>query len=164
MSELRVELSTESVARARDEVRRYAESLPDRFDELCSRLAEVGVEAAAAHVKVDAGRLQSDISARRLGKGHWLVLSVGDYAAFVEFGTGVVGDGTYEGDTPPGWQYDSRQTPEAHDPDDPTLWYYYDEEGRLRSTRGQAASSYMAKAAEEMRQKVLPIAKEVFAL
>lgn len=164
MKVIKVGLSAESVAKATEQVRRYAASLPARCDEFAARLAEAGVEAAVRNVKMDTGGLESGISAQRKGRGLFCVVSVGDYAVFVEFGTGVVGEGTYEGELPDGWDYDSRQTPEAHDADDPTRWYYYDEDGRLRSTRGQKASSYMARAAEEMRQKVLPIAREVFAL
>ena len=74
-----------------------------------------------------------------------------------------VGQGTYPGELPKGWGYDTRRTPEAHDPADPTLWYYYDRDGDLRCTRGRVASGYMLAASGEMRRKVLEIAREVFA-
>lgn len=162
MSAAKVELSQESVRRLKEGIAAYAGSLRQRCDELCRRLSAIGVEAAVAHAKVDTGELASGISFRRVGGADYLVVSEGPYAAFVEFGTGVVGAGSYDGGLPEGWQYDARRTPEAHDTDDPSRWYYYDEDGRLRSTRGQRASSYMAKAAEDMRQRVLSVAKEVF--
>lgn len=65
------------------------------------------------------------------------------------------------GELPDGWAYDQRRTPEAHDPDDPTKWFYRDRDGRVRSTRGQTACGYMAGAADEMRMAIDEVAREV---
>lgn len=158
---LRVGLSAQSMRGAAVQVRGASSSLPARCAELCRRLGEVGVEAAVAHVRKDTGDLASGIRWERLADGSGIVVSEGPYAAFVEFGAGVVGQGTYPGDLPEGWGYDERRTPEAHDPADPSKWFYRDRYGRVRSTRGQTACGYMAAAAEEMRQAVDRIAKEV---
>ncbi|MEC4272959.1 HK97 gp10 family phage protein [Adlercreutzia sp. R25] len=136
-------------------------SLEARCAELVRRLGEIGVEAAVAHVRKDTGELASGIRWEQLADGSGIVVSEGPYAAFVEFGTGVVGEGTYQGDLPDGWGYNEQRTPEAHDPDDMTRWFYRDRDGRVRSTRGQPACGYMAAAAEEMRQSVAAVAKEV---
>ncbi len=158
---LRVGLSAQAMREAAARVRGAGSSLPARCAELCCRLGEVGIEAAVAHVRKDTGDLASGIRWEQLADGSGIVISEGPYAAFVEFGTGVVGQGTYPGDLPEGWGYDERRTPEAHDPDDPTKWFYRDRHGRICSTRGQAACGYMAASAEEMRQAVGRIAKEV---
>ena len=161
---LSVPLSGPGIKAAVAELRAYSASLDGKADRLCERLAEEGVNAAVAAVRVDTGNLRDGIYYQRAGKGQFLVMSTGEYCWFVEFGTGVVGQGTYEGNLPESWSYDERRTPEAHDPNDPTRWFYYDDkDGGLRSTRGQTANGYMAQAAEEMRQKVLRIAREVFA-
>lgn len=157
-----VELSAESVGAAIRQLETYADKLAAKSDELCERLAGIGVEAALANVRQDTGDLASGIRFEKVGDCEYLVISEGGYAAFVEFGTGVVGEGTYPGDLPGGWSYDERRTPAAHDEDDPTRWFYYDRDGNLRSTRGQTANAYMAASAEEMRQAILATAKEVF--
>jgi hypothetical protein len=163
MTTLQIELSAESIRKVKEQIEEYAASLPAKSDECCRRLGEIGMGAALKYVKIDTSELAGGISVQRIGNADYLVVSVGGHAAFVEFGTGVVGAGTYEGELPADWDYDLRETPEAHDPNDPTAWYYYDEDGIRHKTRGQKAASYMAKSSEEMRQKVLEIAKEVYA-
>jgi len=155
-------LSVDSVAAAIKQVNAYGNSLEAKCDELARRLVELGVEVAKIIVRKDTGDLESGIRFEKVGNGEYLVVSEGDYAIFVEFGTGVVGQGTYPGELPAGYTYDERRTPAAHDPIDPTRWYYRDRDGRIRSTRGQTANAYMATSAEEMRQAVLATAKEVF--
>lgn len=155
-------LSVDSVKAARVKVDSYADSLEAKCDEFARRLAELGVDVVKATVRKDTGDLESGIGTEKLGDGDYLVVSVGEYAIFVEFGTGVVGQGTYPGELPEGYGYDERRTPAAHDPIDPTKWYYRDRDGTVRSTRGQTANAYMAEGAERMRQAVLETAKEVF--
>ena len=157
-----LELSVDSVAAAVKQVTAYGKSLEAKCDEFAERLAEHGVEVAKITVRKDTGELESGIRFEKVADGEYLVISEGDYAMFVEFGTGVVGQGTYPGKLPAGYGYDERRTPAAHDPIDPTKWYYRDRDGALRSTRGQTANAYMATSAEEMRQAVLRTAKEVF--
>ena len=157
-----LDLSVGSAKAAAAKAEAYADSLEAKCDEFASKLVEVGVDVAKVTVRKDTGDLESGIGSERLGNGHYLVASVGDYAIFVEFGTGVVGQGTYPGELPEGYGYDERRTPAAHDPIDPTKWYYRDRDGIVRSTRGQTANAYMAQSAEGMRQAVLETAKEVF--
>lgn len=157
-----VELSAKSMKQAARQLVRYADSLGAKCDELSRRLAEIGVTASAQSVRLDTGNLAASIRMEKDGECAYLVFTDEDYAAFVEFGTGVVGQGTYKGQLPAGYGYDERRTPEAHDPLDPAKWYYYDAEGRVRGTRGQTADGFMLAGAEVMRQMVLPIAKEVF--
>lgn len=155
-------LSIDSVAAAIKQVNAYGKSLEAKCDELARRLVELGVDVAKVTVRKDTGDLESGIRFEKVADGEYLLISEGEYAIFVEFGTGVVGQGTYPGELPPGYTYDERRTPAAHDPIDPTKWYYRDREGRIRSTRGQTANAYMATSAEEMRQAILMTAKEVF--
>ena len=157
-----LELSSAGVKSLIREVEAYRASLEAKCDELCRRLAEIGVQASAQAVRLDTGNLAASIRMEQEGECVYLVITDEDYAPFVEFGTGVVGQGTYEGVLPAGYGYDERRTPEAHDSEDPTRWFYYDWEGRRRSTRGQTADGFMLAGAEVMRQMVVRIAKEVF--
>ena len=158
-----LELSTQGIQAAQKAISDYKKSLEAKADELCRRLAEIGVEAAVNIVRVDTGELESSIEYEKHGQREYLVITRNDHAAFVEFGTGVVGEGTYGFDLPSDWEYDTRATPSAHDRDDPTLWYYTDpESGGAVPTRGQTANAYMAYAGQEIRSQIVAIAKEVF--
>lgn len=157
-----VELSSASVKSIIRQLEAYGHSLEEKVEEVCKRLAEEGVNTAVSAVRVDTGALRDGIYMQRSGDCEYMVISYSPYAWFVEFGTGVVGEGTYPGDLPAGWHYDERRSPWAHDPDDPTTWFYTTANGRF-STRGQSANAYMLAASETMRQKVLNIAREVFA-
>ena len=159
---LSVALDEGSVGRAISRLEEYAGSFEGRCGRLCEELAALGVEVAQVTVRKDTGELASGIRLEKAGEREFLVVAESPYAAFVEFGTGVVGQGTYPGDLPSGWAYDERRTPAAHDRADPTRWYYVDRDGVTRSTRGQTANAYMAQAAEEMRGAVLAKAREVF--
>lgn len=162
MRTIRFELSPSSAREAARAVEEYRRALLRKLEELLRRLAEAGVDAAVRVVPEDTGELAASISVEQRGSSDYLVVAACGHAAYVEFGTGVVGKGTYAGELPAGWGYDERRTPAAHDPADPSRWYYYDRDGNLRSTRGQRASGFMLAASEEMRREVARIAREVF--
>lgn len=159
-----VDLSERSCAQAAAAIRQRARTFESRLDELCRRLAEAGMDAAVRAVPVMTGDLRDSIRVERRGEAEYLVVAENGHAAFVEFGTGVVGEGTYRGELPGSWEYDQRRTPAAHDPLDPTKWYYRDPAtGQVRATRGRRAAGYMLAASEEMRRQARRIAGEVFA-
>ncbi len=158
-----MELSRASVRAVREQVERYSESIDSRLDRLCRELVELGVEVAVRTVPVDTGDLRASIRSEVRGERTYLVVARNGHAAFVEFGTGVVGEGTYRGELPSSWGYDERRTPEAHDALDPTLWYYRDPvDGEVHSTRGRRAAHYMLAASEAMRQRALETARRVW--
>lgn len=155
-------LSADSIKRAVNELQAYKDGLSQKCDELSLGLAKTGKNAAMAAVPSDTAELANSIQYEHEGTGKYSLFTENEYAAFVEFGTGVVGEGTYPGDLPNGWDYDTRRTPQAHDANDPTRWYYYDKNGKRRSTRGQEGSAFMLQAAETMRQQKNKLAREVF--
>jgi len=160
---MRVALSQSSVRNAIKEVRRYQGSLPSKLDRALATLAEIGVSTAQGTVRSSMGNVAAAIRFEKAGSACYLVISDDEEAAFAEFGTGVMGEGTYPGELPPEFAgYDLRWTPAAHDPDQPEKWYYYDEEGRRRSTWGQTADAYMFAGSEVMKQMVVPVFKDVF--
>ena len=128
------------------------EALASGMDAVCQTVADdlagMAVETARAAASSQ-GVGGIEILASSLGGGAAEAAAVGEKAAFVEFGTGVVGRGTYPDGDP--WPYDTRRTPEAHDPADPERWYYYDESGRRHSTKGMAARPFMLPAAQAAR-------------
>lgn len=159
---VRAGLSKASLASAAAQLRRYADSVESRCDAACRRIAELGAEEAAAACPVGTGRLREGISAEKSGPCAYRVVSSAGHSAFVEFGTGVVGQGTYPNPLPAGYGYNQGFTPSAHDPGDPDAWYYRDEDGLVHRTKGHAAQPYMAPAAERMRQAAAGVAREEF--
>lgn len=158
-------LSASSVRSARQRLERYMSDLPTKVDELCRRLAEVGVTAAVTALqeadKRETGELQSSIEVERVGDRDYLVVTYCGYAVYVEFGTGVVGAaGTYPGTMPPGITGPLSRTTKAREDGS---WVYFDErQGRYRITKGQLPTGFMAQASVEMRDKAKEIAREVF--
>lgn len=148
-----------------EEVNRYRNELRVKCDELCKRLGEIGVETAVSLVPVDTGNLRDSVSFVKRGDRTYLIVADAEYAAFVEFGTGVVGSGTYKYELPDDWEYlqNPPRSPWAHDPDDVSIWYYLGDDGAFHSTRGQEGSGFMGETAEIIHSQVATIAKEVFA-
>ena len=157
-----VALSQSSVRNAVKELNRYRESLPSRLDRALEMLAEIGVTAAQGSVRMSEIDVAAAIRFEKAGEHCYLIISDDERAAFTEFGTGVAGEGTYPGELPPEWGYDLRWTPAAHDPEHPEKWYYYDDQGRRRSTWGQMADAYMLTGSEVMRQTVRAAFEEAF--
>ena len=158
-------LSASSVRAARERIQRYAADLPGKVDELCQRLAEIGVQAAVTALHdADAhetGELESSIKVEREGARDYLVVTYCGYAVYVEFGTGVVGAGVpYPGNRPEHITGPLSRTTKARE--DGSWVYWDDRQGRFRITKGQRPAGFLAQATVEMRQKVREVAREVF--
>ena len=156
-------LSVSEIREVRERVERYVSSLQDKADELCRRLAEIGVEASIAAIDHDeSGELRSSIRWEQRGQRTYLVVADCDHAVYVEFGTGVVGAAsTYPGERPD-WVGTPGSRSEHVNPDG--SWVYYDEkQERWRITSGQVPQGFMSRGAVSVRQAVVSIAKEVFA-
>lgn len=159
---LDMHLSVSEIRSARERLGRYAQGLQAKADELCRRLAEIGLEASVAAIAHDeSGELRGSMRWEQRGERECFVVADCGYAVYVEFGTGVVGGrGTYPGEKPdwvdaPG----SRSTKVNLD----GSWVYYDEkQKRWRITSGQVPQGFMAQGAVTVRQAVTGIAKEVF--
>ncbi len=169
MPKIRVKLN--EVSKAIDEVKRFRAEVEIKVRELVLRLAQAGVEIASAKLSemgaIDTGDLDSDI--------HYMISDDGkrgfvrvdnDHAAYVEFGTGVMGAGkshptlpwAYDvnghGDT--GWWYPctaSSANPTKRQAKDGSWWAW---------TKGMPSRPFMYETAQELSEKCGEIAKEVF--
>ena len=155
--ELEVTLSPSSIADARKSVEGYIAELNSHLESAIDAICEVGTAAAKASVPVDTGRLSWSIQAEKAGNLSREVTAQAvdgnghSYAAFVEFGTGVIGAAAgYPGDLS-GWEYNQVRTPEAHEGDG--WWYIHPGDGEAHFTLGRAGAHYMADAAAAMRQR-----------
>lgn len=154
--ELKVELSASSLSAARERLEEYIASLPLKADEGARLIADAGEAQAKASAPVETGALRLSIQSERWGEGDYRVTARSvdgnghSYAAFAEFGTGVVGASAgYPGALPDGYGYGEGLTPKAHQGDG--WWFDHPDDGRT-FTRGQAGKHYMADAAAAMRQ------------
>ena len=146
------------------EIEGHKKELQRRLHLLTETLVLRGVETAKLYVKqMDAnftGLLESSIEGYYNPHLHagWIMAGT-PYAIFVEYGTGVVGEGTdpYAQELEnAGWVYDIN----GHGEDG---WTYYDAlTDTFRHTAGMAARPFMAMTAETLYQRAEKIAQEVF--
>ena len=97
-----------SIGKSMDLLNKTVDEIKQAMYDEVERLCQIGEDEAKAKVHVDTGELQASIK-HKVKKGKKKitgVVSAGtDHAMFQEFGTGLVGKGTYPGDVQ-GWVYD----------------------------------------------------------
>lgn len=135
--------------------------LPKYCLQLIDSMCKVGEDYAINNLtRIDTGETLTSIAGYRNGdKG---VIVAGGAAIWIEFGTGVyyngagydypipvdgiVGHGEY------GWGYGSN----------PNGWFYKNEDGEWKHTRGLPAGHFMYNAMQSLRRDCPDLAKEVF--
>lgn len=146
-------------------VREYRKSLPDKCEEFAYRMAEEGV--AIAQMKIlgfDAVMTGELLDSMNLEAGDivsngatYYIYTDCDWAAFVEFGTGIVGIENPHPETGlANWKYD------VNDHGDAGWWYFND--GEWHWTKGMPSRPFMYETGKELRDMsvILNIAKDVF--
>ena len=163
MLKLSATLSSKSLNDLLKQVGKYREKVENAGPKITRVLTEAGVSIAkdnASYMNIyDSGELVNGIVAEYVGaygvetaKGK--VHSTARHSAFCEFGTGVVGKGSQHPDPMPGWVYDVNE----HGEDG---WWYYDDQGEKRWTKGMPSRPYMYDTARMLRNMIEPVAKEV---
>ena len=168
-------LTEDSITKLQNDLLEYKNKiLVDRVQTFVRLLAEAGIPVAKAKIKsydaIDTGKLLNSIVTRKgadtKDKFVFFVVADTDYAAFVEFGTGIVGmESGYPYPFPEGvhWQYASGKT--IHEQGNSYGWFYQKEEnGPWYFTQGTVAKPFMYETSMELAQKVETIAKKVFAV
>lgn len=143
-------------------------SLDSKVDRFLKALADRGVEIAKANVTmynaVFTTDLLNSIFAQKESKGVYAIISDSKHSAFVEFGTGQVGQAhSYPYPFPDGvdWEYNSGATIfEIHDGQ--YGWYYPALDGTWKFTQGLPSRPYMYETAIELEKVISEVAKEVF--
>ena len=157
---IRFSLTPNDIDRAIGEVEKFKQDFQRKCNLLVQALTEYGLEVARVQVvQLGAwytGELLSSIDgyfSPTYGVG--IIKAGAYYAAYVEFGTGVVGSSSPHPD-PQGWQYDVN----AHGDDG---WVYYDDySGEFRWTKGFKSRPFMYNTARELEKECKRIALEVF--
>lgn len=154
-------LSAESIAEAAQELRRYAEWVEQKENELRSRLASLGATVASIQFARAIYNGTNDVSVRVDDTGSVAVIyAEGESVAFIEFGSGErygsghpqagelgFGPGTWS-DGPDGkghW-------------DNPKGWWY----GHGQHSYGNPPAMAMYNAVQAMTEDITTIAREVF--
>lgn len=118
---------------------------------LVERLCERGVEIAKELCPVDTGDLRNSIHSMAEDMAGQIIASA-SHAAYVEFGTGIVGSMSPHPTLP--WIYDIN----AHSFDG---WTYF-KNGQFHWTAGQPAKPFMHNTAQQLANEAPKIAREVF--
>lgn len=88
MKTIVLELSVESCKKAIKELEKYSKQLEPKLDEICRRLAEMGVKEAENHLTLANGNTKAKINPPVKIDGGYKIVMEGEDVYFIEFGTG----------------------------------------------------------------------------
>ena len=157
---IRFTLNEKDIDRAIQDLKRFKREFLEKCNKLVQALTDYGVEVAKLEVaQLDAvytGELMNSIEGYYSATSNVGIIRAGAYyAAYVEFGTGVVGSQSPH-PNPEGWQYDVNNHGDEG-------WVYYDDEsGKFRWTKGFKSRPFMYNTARQLEKECAKIAKEVF--
>ena len=157
---IRFSLNEKDIDRAIREVKQFKKDFLEKCDRLVKALTDEGAKIAKIQVaQLDAmytGELMNSIEGYYSPTSNVGIIKAGAYyAAYVEFGTGVVGQRSAH-PNPKGWQYDVNGHGDKG-------WVYYDDDGgKFRWTKGFKSRPFMYNTARELEKSCAKIAKEVF--
>lgn len=163
MAKHRLSLSAKRFKQLKKEIRQYRKSLSDQCEEFARKMAEEGVEIAkmliSSYQAMESGELLASMELEAgdvANYGATFYIFTGcDWAPFVEFGTGVMGEGSPHPDTSlANWKYDINGHGEEG-------WHYY-KDGKWHWTKGMISRPFMYDTGQLLRDKVVEIAQEVF--
>lgn len=129
----------------------YKAWIDSKMPVLVERLCERGVEIAKELCPVDTGDLRDSIHSMAEDMAGQIIASSG-HAAYVEFGTGIVGAASPHPTLP--WIYDINGHMDMG-------WTYF-KNGRFYWTAGQPAKPFMHNTAKQLAKEAPKIAMEVF--
>ena len=168
----KADLSVNSIKGLIKELESYkVDFMQEKLQEMTRAIAERGVEIAKANINtLDAiftGELFNSIHIKEedasAGKAVFCIVTDSEHAAFVEFGTGQLGqEGPYPYPLPDGveWNYNTGQTIFEISPGE-YGWFYY-RDGQWYFTQGMPSRPFMYETSLELIREIPKIAKTVF--
>ena len=151
MRRKRIKMTLDNIDDVIKQLNDYRSWIDRKCAELVERLCERGVEIENEQCPVDTGDLRESIHSVAEGLAGQIIASSG-HAAYVEFGTGIVGSMSPHPTLP--WIYDIN----AHGFNG---WTYF-KDGQFHWTAGQPAKPFMHNTAKQLAEEAPKIAKEVF--
>ena len=161
MAEITVGLTPKSIDAAIRKVERYKKELNPKVSLLIQSLTDAGVEIAKAQVRElgawYTGELEESITGYFSPSLQAGIIKAGaPYAIYVEFGTGVVGEGQPHPEPPDGWKYDSNEHGESG------WWYFNERDQKWHWTKGMESRPFMYNTFLELQRLAKGEAKVVF--
>lgn len=169
MKTIKVQLNPNSIAAAISELNQYHKDIENKARQLVQRLVDLGANVARIKI-VEMGAFYSGALLSGVGGYFSPLLNAGwvkvtnDHAAFVEFGTGVVGqasphrNGEYLSKA--SWAYATGRT--IFTTKDGRVGWYFPIDGEYRFTEGMKSRPFMYETALELQRTFPQIAMEVF--
>lgn len=168
---LKADLSVSSIRQLQKDLEKFRDSLEYKARLLAETLAERGVEVARVRIAdLDAiftgeliSSIHSEYKGSQKGGAVFAVVADSDHAAFVEFGTGPIGqENPYPYELPEGvsWQYASGKT--IRQLADGRYGWFYPRDGQWYFTEGMPARPFMYETSLELQKIVVEVAKEIF--
>ena len=177
---IRFELSLAGIEDALDELEKFKKEFLAACNELVKQLTGYGADTAKisllSYSAVYTGQLYSNIAEnthfdpethKGIIRADPVDANGHAYAAYVEFGTGIIGNGDHPMATEAGWEYD------IHGHGESGWWYLdpksttYDEEGNVASgwhwTQGEPAKPFMYNAYVNVRNEAAHFTARIFA-
>lgn len=156
---IKVKLDPKSIENAINELNAYKEEVERRVKLLITVLVERGAEIARAKIvemeAIDKGNLLNSVESVLAGNVGYIRVNA-DYGIFVEFGTGIVGEGKSHPQAGEfDWEYDIHEHGEAG-------WHFPADDGSWPITKGQPSRPFMYETAQQLRAELPSIIKEVF--
>lgn len=170
MRTIQVRLDPKSIEAAILEINQYERNVENNARQLVQRLVDLGANIARVKI-VGMGAFYSGELLSGVGGYYSPTLNAGwvkvtnDHAAFVEFGTGVVGqsnphrNGEYLSKA--SWAYATGRTIFTTK-DGRVGWFYPTDDGGYRFTEGMKSRPFMYETGLELQREFPRIAKEVF--
>lgn len=156
---IKTTLDAKELGRTIKELQAYKKDFIAKTKTFMSQLVDAGVEIARNEVidlgAFDSGQLANSFNGTVMytdGKDKGLIITNCPWAAFCEFGTGVVGADNPHPTMP--WAYDINSHGEAG-------WVYF-ADGRFHWTKGMPSRPFMYNTALELERRIPEIAKGVW--
>ena len=172
MKVISMTLTQQSIHKAIEELKKYQQELNEKVLLLVQRLTDLGAEIVRVKI-VEMGAYFSGELLSGVGGFYFPSLNAGfvrvtsDHVAFVEFGTGTKGSGTYPSAellAKASWGYVTGGEKNAifTTKDGRVGWMYPLPDGSYRFTEGLTARPFMYETALELQKRFDDLAREVF--
>jgi len=159
---IRVDLTPDGIDQALTELRKFKFDFLKACNQMIEKLVIEGIGQAKMHIMaygaMDTGELVNSVDGFfNPGTRKGIVYANAGYAAFVEYGTGVVGAGASHPDArKDGWAYDVNNHGEKG-------WVYHsDRDGNFHWTMGMPSRPFMYATAQRLRDKAPGFAEDLF--
>lgn len=167
MKKIKIKLNSRIISNAIKSLEQYKQDLNRKADLLVQRLADEGYKIIVNKIfefdAIDTGNMLNTLNQK--SSNCYAVLEIGDCAMFVEFGTGPAGEASpYPGNNE-GWTYNIGEHIKEYNINGVNVvgWFYPDESGWYRFTKGMPSRPFMYETAIELRyNKMEKIIREVF--